>query len=591
MKLRAFLIASVLLVIAFMLMPGRTSIRSALEPPPASAASAELARFVDDWLDLFARHHPSIAAGNGLHQYDGRLDEFSAAAIQGEIDTLKLARERLRGVDPARLTPDEWADRRILEGLIDAWLLEQETLRNWQRNPMLYASAISDGVHNLMTMDATPAPSRARQVIAKLGHVPALLDAARTNIANPPPVFAARGLAMMRGVSAMLAGDLALAFASLSDSSLERALAAAADTARRAIDAYTDYLALMQRAASGDFAIGAENLRRRYRAEEMIDVPLDSLLALGMRQLAVEQEEFTAAARRVDRGRDALAVWRDVLRDHPRRGQLVLATQRTVDSLTAFVKARQLVELPANERVVVAASLPFDLGLGSMHASPPLEPVPVKSFYYITDASAGWPADRQEAWLQKFNYPSLTIVSAHEAMPGHFVHSLFMRRTPGKIRRIWIGLNPFPQPSSGQDGWAHYAERLVIDEGFKANDPRYRMAQLSESLTRICRLIAGIKLHTRQWTVDEAAKMFEEQAHLPAPAARQEAERGTYDPTYGGYFLGKRAVFALREDYAKKLGASFDKRAFHERVMTNGIAPWLVHRQLMLPGDTLVVVR
>ena len=178
------------------------------------------------------------------------------------------------------------------------------------------------------------------------------------------------------------------------------------------------------------------------------------------------------------------------------------------------------------------------------------------------------------------------MISAHEVMPGHYVHSLFMRRTPGKVRRIWIGLNPFPQPSSGQDGWAHYAEQLVLDEGFKADDPRYRMAQLSEAMTRICRLISGIQLHTGAWTVDQAAQLFELRAHLPPPAARQEAERGTYDPTYGGYFLGKLQALKLRDDVRAKEGAGFDLRRFHERVMTNGIAPWWAHRQLLLPGDT-----
>jgi uncharacterized protein (DUF885 family) len=209
----------------------------------------------------------------------------------------------------------------------------------------------------------------------------------------------------------------------------------------------------------------------------------------------------------------------------------------------------------------------------------------VKSFYYITDARADWPADRQDAWLQKFNRATLAVISAHEVYPGHWAHSLFMRRTPGKIRRIWIGLNPFPQPSSGQDGWAHYAEQLVIDEGFHADDPRYRMAQLSEALTRICRLIAGIKLHTQGWTVDQAAALFEKEAHLPAPAARAEASRGTYDPTYGVYFLGKLAAQKLRRDVQAEQGAQFNLRAFHERVMTNGIAPWPVHRTLMLHGS------
>jgi len=248
------------------------------------------------------------------------------------------------------------------------------------------------------------------------------------------------------------------------------------------------------------------------------------------------------------------------------------------------------VDLPEGERVVVAAAPAFDLGLASMHSSPPLEPHPVKSYYYVTDAQASWPPERQDAWLQKFNAATLADISAHEVAPGHYVHSLFMRRTPGKIRRIWIGLNPFPQPSSGQDGWAHYAEQLVSDEGFKVDDPRYRLAQISEALTRICRLIVGLRLHSGEWTIDQAAQFFEREAHLPAPAARQEAVRGTYDPTYGGYFLGKLAAFKLRRDYAAARGTAFNLREFHERVMSNGIAPWWGHRQLLLPGDASPVI-
>jgi len=154
-----------------------------------------------------------------------------------------------------------------------------------------------------------------------------------------------------------------------------------------------------------------------------------------------------------------------------------------------------------------------------MHASPPLEKKPVRSTFYISDTRPDLSAADQEAWLERFNYASLSNTAAHEAMPGHWLHSTYMRRTPGKVRRIWIGLNPFPQPSSGQDGWAHYAEQLVSDEGFMREDPRYKLAQLSEALTRICRMIVGLRLHVltgEAWTVDEAAAFFERAAHLPA---------------------------------------------------------------------------
>jgi uncharacterized protein (DUF885 family) len=214
----------------------------------------------------------------------------------------------------------------------------------------------------------------------------------------------------------------------------------------------------------------------------------------------------------------------------------------------------------------------------------------VKSVFYITDARAGMTAQQQEDWLQRYNYASLENTAAHEAMPGHWLHSTYMRKTPGKIRRIWIGLNPFPQPSSGQDGWAHYAEQMVLDQGFGGGDPRLRLAQLSDALTRICRLLSGIKVHTKQWTLADAQQCFEKEAYVAAPAAKREAERATYDPTYGGYFLGKRAIIKLRADYAARQAPKFNLREFHERFMMNGIAPIKAQRMLLLPGDTAAII-
>ncbi len=574
----------------------RTIITAALSLLAVGAYSprhqGDFSRFVDRYLDDFARRHPSIAAGNGIHDHDDLLDDFSAAGIRNEIAALKRDRARLAAFDSASLTPDERADRRILDGIIDGWLLEQETLENWRRNPMLYASALTDGVHNLMTMESDPAPVRMRRVIGKLSHVPTLLEASRSNVVNPPKLFAQRGAAMMRGAREMLAKDLDLAFASDPNRALRDSVRRAADAAIPAIDAYITYLeqAVIPR-ANGDFAIGAANLSRRYRAEELIDTPLDQMVAIGNRELARLQAEFRAAAQHVAPGKDPQDAWRAVRRDHPKTGDVVATTQRIVDSLTQFVVSRRIATVPANERVVVAHALPFDLGFASMHASPPLEKRPVKSVFYISDTQPGATPAEQEAWLERFNYASLANTAAHEAMPGHWLHSTYMRRTPGKIRRIWIGLNPFPQPSSGQDGWAHYAEQMVLDEGFGGADSRQRLAQLSDALTRVCRLLSGIQLHTKRWTLDDAQRCFEQQAYVAAPAARREAERGTYDPTYGGYFLGKLAIQKLRADYAARLGARFNLREFHERLMTNGIAPIRAHRQLMLPGDTGELLR
>jgi uncharacterized protein DUF885 len=553
--------------------------------------SPEFAKFVDRYLDGFARRHPSIAAGNGIHDHDDRLDDFTAAGIEAEIRALKADQRTLEAFDPDRLTPDERVDRSILLGVIDGWLLEQETNQNWQRNPMLYASALADGVHNLMTMASDPAPVRMRRIISKLGQVPTLLGAAKMNITNPPKLFAERGAAMMRGARDMLGRDLNLAFESVPNAALRDSLRRAADTAIPQISAYITYLDRdVIPKATGDFTIGATNLARRYLAEELIDTPLATMVAIGEKELVREQAAFRAAAAKLAAGKDPIAVWQEVRRDHPKMGGVVDATRIIVDSLTAFVAMRGLASLPPNERVIVAPAQPFDLGFASMHASPPLEKTPVKSIYYITDAQPGLSPAEQEAWLERYNYASLTNTSAHEAMPGHWLHSTYMRKTPGKVRRIWIGLNPFPQPSSGQDGWAHYAEQMVLDEGYGQGSPKLRLAQVSDALTRICRMLAGIKIHTKQWTLEEAQRCFEKEAFVAAPAAKREAERGAYDPTYGGYFLGKRAILKLRTDYQKKAGAKFSLREFHERFMMNGIAPIWAQRQLLLPGDTGSVI-
>ena len=561
------------------------------QPRSIAQTATPFAALVDGYLDRFAAYHPSIAAGNGLHAHDGQLEDFSAASIAAEVTWLKAARQSLDRLDVARLTPDERVDHRILQGIVDGWLLDLDTVKTWTRNPMIYATAVSDGVHNLMTMESSAAPERMQQVVTKLRGVPSLLAAARTNIRRPPRVFVERASVMFRGVADLLEKELPLAFADVKDPALQGSLRTAADTARRAVERYaTELETTALQTATGSYAIGTANVEARYRAEELIDVPAATLLAIGERELKNKSAEFAAAAALVDPKRPALDVWRDVLNDHPKRGEVAPAAQKIVDELMTFIREHRLVDLPEGERVVVAAAPAYDLGLASMHSSPPLEPHPVKSFYYITDAQAGWPLDRQNAWLQKFNYATLTDITAHEVAPGHYVHSLFMRRTPGKIRRIWIGLNPFPQPSSGQDGWAHYAEQLVSDEGFKKDEPRYRLAQTSEALTRICRLISGLRLHSGEWSIDRAAQLFETEAHLPSPAARQEAVRGTYDPTYGGYFLGKMAAFKLRRDVQSARGDAFNLREFHERVMSNGIAPWWAHRQLLLPGDRGAVV-
>ena len=332
------------------------------EARTSASQSPAFSAFVDQYLNDFARRHPSIAAGNGLHMYDGTLDDFSAGAIAREITELKATRTKLRTFPASSLTPDERVDQRILDGVIDGWLLEQETLQNWKRNPMVYASALSDGVHNLMTMETAPAPDRMRQIISKLRSLPAFLAAARTNIVNPPRLFAERGVVMMKGASGMLANDVALAFSSQRNTPLGDSLTRALATAKPLVDAYVTYLEReVVPKASGDFIVGAAAVARRYASEELTALPLAAMVQLGEKELIAKQQAFREAAGRLSPGKNAQDVWLTVRRNHPKRGEVVAAAQRTVDSLTAFVRAKGLAMIPVGEKVTVAAAPPFDL--------------------------------------------------------------------------------------------------------------------------------------------------------------------------------------------------------------------------------------
>jgi len=207
-------------------------------PATRMATPSQFAALVDEYLDQFARRHPSIAAGNGIHTHDATLEDFSAGAIAAEVEWLRAFTRRLDAVDPSPLTADERVDQRILLGIIDGWLLDLDAVRTWTRNPMIYASAISDGVHNLMTMESSPAASRAKQAATKLAAVPRLLASARENLRNPPQVFVGRAIVMFHGAAELIAHDLTLAFADVVDPAVQDDLKSAAGTARRAIDDY-----------------------------------------------------------------------------------------------------------------------------------------------------------------------------------------------------------------------------------------------------------------------------------------------------------------------------------------------------------------
>ena len=298
-----------------------------------------------------------------------------------------------------------------------------------------------------------------------------------------------------------------------------------------------------------------------------------------MRELRATQEEFRRVASRLNGG-DPLAAWAKAKQDHPLPGQLVPVAQEQLAELIQFINRQRIVTIPEGAPVAVAPTPRFyRWTFASMWTPGPFESRPLRAFYYITDVEPSWPADKQDEHLRDFNYGALWSISIHEVFPGHFLHYQHLRQVESKLRKsILFSSTAFVE------GWAHYCEQMMIDEGFRRNDTAVRMGQLAEALIRLCRFVVGIRLHCEDMSVEQGVRFFRDEAFLEEPGARREAERGTFDPSYILYSVGKLMVLKLREDYKAHAGAAFSLRAFHDTLLANGTVPLWLHRALLL-GD------
>jgi uncharacterized protein (DUF885 family) len=301
------------------------------------------------------------------------------------------------------------------------------------------------------------------------------------------------------------------------------------------------------------------------------------LLAIAMRELHATQDEFRRAASRLDGG-DPLAAWARVKTQHPAAGEVVATAEAQLEELVTFIRRNDLVTLPESTPVRVAPTPRFyRWTFASMWTPGPFETRPLRAYYYITDTDPSWPADRQEEHLRDFNYGALWAISIHEVYPGHFLHYQHLRQVPSALRKSILFSS-----TAMVEGWAHYAEQLMVDSGFRRQDPHVKLGQLAESLIRLCRLIVGLRLHAEDMSVEQGVRFFRDEAYLEEGSARREAERGTFDPAYVLYSLGKLMVLKLRDDYKAASSDRYSARAFHDALLANGTVPLWLHRNLML---------
>ena len=542
--------------------------------------------FVDDYLAYLYEALPSQASLDGVHLHDDLLEDFGRPAIEAHARALAGFGRRLQQIDPGLLPRTEKVEHAIVASNIEARIHELETIRTWERNPQIYADSLGTSLASQALFSYAPEAERARRIVSKLRQAPRLVQAARDNIRDCPGIFVKIGLETWRGALKFIETDLPRAFSSLDDLHILGDLADTSTEAAHAIAGYVDYLEndLAQR-AKASFRLGRDNFEKKLKLEEGITLSADRLLTIALRELHEVQEEFRVLAGRLNGG-DPMAAWRAAKEEHPDPGTLVAAAQQQVSELEEFLQRQPVVSLPDAEPVVVAPSPEFyRWAFASMWTPGPFESKPSRAYYYLTDVDRGWPAERQKEHMRDFNLPTLWNISIHEVYPGHFLHFQHLRQVESKVRKSTL-----LAPASFVEGWAHYCEHMMMEAGFRRGDTKLRLGQLAEALVRLARFVVAIRLHCEDASVEQGMRFFRDEAFLEEATARREAERGTFDPTYLVYSVGKLMLLKLRRDYKDSQEGKFSMRAFHDAVLAQGNAPFWAHRRLLLDDGSDAVL-
>ncbi len=476
---------------------------------------------------------------------------------------------------------EQQLDREQLLRAIDSRLLTLEAVRPWAVDPDSYSSGLTRTAYIMIKRNFAPPEVRLRQLIAREKAMPAALVHARTNLQNPPRIYTEIAIEQMDGNRGFFETAVASAFPTVTDQAL---LAEFKQVNDAVISAMADYKKWLQddllKRSNGTFAIGEETYRRKLAADEMIELPLDELLQIAERDLRKNQAAFAETARTIDPKREPSDVLKTLEADHPPPEKLLSTTQAELDALGRFMTEKHIVTIPKAAPARVEETPPFLRATtsASMDIPGPFEKVATEAYYNMTLPDPKLPAAEKNEFMTQWYYPAISNVSVHEVWPGHYLQFLYARNFPSDIRKV-LGA------ATNSEGWAHYCEQMVIDEGFHADDPRYRLAQLQDALLRDARFIVGIRLHTKGMTVAEAEEFFVKEGYQSRPVARSESKRGTSDSTYGYYTMGKLMILKLRDDYRAKMGARFSLQDFHDTFIKLGPLPMPLVRKAML-GDT-----
>ncbi|HEX7082207.1 MAG TPA: DUF885 domain-containing protein [Gammaproteobacteria bacterium] len=544
-------------------------------PAQSAAANAEWDAFVEEFIEAFFAAHPAFAVTAGRHEYDGRLPDWSADGIAAEIARLRAERERALAFRPEELDARRRFEREYLIARMDRDLFWLETAEWPFRSPSFYFDWLLDSLdpNVYIARPYAPAEQRLRAFTAYAEALPAAAEQIRDNLRTPlPRTYIDYGAAAFGGLAAYFESDVRLAFADVNDPALEARFDAALEDAVKAMEDLAGWLEDEREEATDEYALGSAVFAEMVWATERVDVSLARLEEVGREDLERNFAALTEACEALAPGEPLHECVAMVAADKPEGGPVAEA-RRQLGRLREFVAANDIASIPGTEEAHVEEAPPYNRQNFAYIDIPGPYETGLPSVYYIAPPDPNWPPEEQAAYVP--GKADLLFTSVHEVWPGHFLHFLHTNRLESPIARLFVGY-------AFAEGWAHYAEEMMVEAGLGEGDPSVRVGQILNALLRDVRFLSAIGLHTGGMTVEESERMFVEKAFQDPGNARQQAARGTYDPAYLDYTLGKLMIRRLREDWTAGRGGREAWCEFHDAFLSYGGPPIPLVRRAML---------
>lgn len=547
-------------------------------------AADTLTALGDEYLKSYFAASPSTATTDGVHDYDSQVVDMSAEANAKRVAELKQFLTRFQALDAKTLKLDETIDRDLVVSQIQSDLLERETVRHFESNPDLYSSEASNTIFVLISRRFAPAATRLKAVIAREKQVPKLFAQARANLKNPPKIFTEVALEQLPGIVDFFRKDVPLALKEVKDKKLNAEFKKVNGDTIAELEKYGAWMKsdLLPR-SKGDFRLGSDTFAKKLLYEEMVDLDLAALLKVGEENLRANQKALAEAVKVYDSGKPMEEVLAACEKDHPKPDQVLQTVKNLLGDLRKFIVQHKLVTIPSPLDPNVVETPPFlrALTFASMDTPGPFEKKAKEAYYNLTLPEKDWTPEHVEEHMTGYNQGVLVSTSVHEAFPGHYVQFLWLQSVQSKLRRAF-GAN------SNDEGWAHYVEQMMLDDGYGA-DPKthakLRIGQLEDALLRNGRFMVGIGMHTGKMSYEDGIEYFMKESHLSRANAERETKRGTLDPTYLYYTLGKLEILKLREDYKQAKGSKFSLLEFHNAFLQQGFPPIKLVRRALVGNE------